>query len=195
MRRTAASRDDGEGGFTLIELLAVIAILGVISFALTEAVILGFKTTDAVTNDVTRSAGVQALRSYFTGDAQRADQASTLAISAPPCAAPSGDFLLYLSWTDQGTARDVSYSLDADTPPVAGQRELVRRSCTSGVTSDTRMLGHFDFDPAERLPVLAQCDPACSSPSQPATITLSILTNRPKDPLVAVDLTVRRRTT
>lgn len=197
MRRAAGSQRRDERGFTLIELLAVISILGIVSFALTEAVILGLKTTDAVTTDVARSAGVQALRSYFTGDAQRAKQAST---GDTTCAtsAPGMTVVLHLYWTDQSAAREVAYSLEDDGAAIAGQSELVRRTCTAaGVTLDKRRLGLIEFDPAGPPPLRAQCDdaPCPAALSAPSTITLTILTNRSRDPSVPVDLTVRRRTT
>ena len=208
MKRTAGRRTSDEGGFTLIELLAVIAILGVISFGLTEAVILGFKTTDAVTTDVTRFVGVQALRSYFTDDVRRADQAFDPGPAGDPCAT-SSDALLHLSWTEAGgTITDVAYSLEADSPAVAGQAQLVRWSCTTSGPPAKRMLGLLEFDPAGPAPVEALCaypgatPPGASTACQPlptdpepATITMRVLTNRPKDPPVPLELTVRRRTT
>lgn len=213
-------RRPAEGGFSLIELLAVISILGVVSFALTEAVILGFKTTDATVDDVSRSVAVQALQSYFTGDAQSADAVST-EDPAPTCSpVPEGVFL-HLAWTDQGRARDVSYALLPDGP--AGEVELIRRSWTGCGAPDTKMLGHFSFEPGGPPPVLALCDGTdCGAAAAgPETITIKIPTRRPQEATPAststtvagattttvvgttttattlppgVDLTVRRRT-
>jgi len=205
VKRTARCRTNDEGGFTLIELLAVIAILGVISFGLTEAVILGFKTTDAVTTDVTRFVGVEALRSYFTDDVRRADEVFNPGPEGDPCATSSDPFL-HLSWTEAGgTVTDVAYSLEADSPAVAGQAQLVRWSCATAGGKAKRMLGLLEFDPAGPAPVEALCTyPGASAATacqplptdlEPATVTLKVLTNRPKDPPVPLELTVRRRTT
>lgn len=206
MRTRSVGHGNGEGGFTLIELLAVVTILGIISFALTEALIVGFKTTDAVTTDVTRTVGIQALRSYFIGDGKRARQVST---GDTPCATaspPSVEVLLHLYSNDQGSATEVAYSLESDGPQV-GQRQIVRTSCAAGGSRDRRLLGTLEFDPAGPEPLIARCKPVraaatepdegpCpTAPGEPATITLRALTNRPKDPPVTVDLTVRRRTT
>jgi len=197
VRREAGRRGD-EGGFTLIELLAVISILGVISFTLAEAVILGFKTTDAVTTDITRFVGVQALRSYFTDDVRRAQKVSDPDPAAPACTA-SPEAFLSLSWTEEdGTLRVVVYSLESESPTIAGERQLVRWSCVATGAPEKRMLAFLEFDPARRLPVLALCDgiPCPSAAAEPAVVTLDILTNRPKDvDETSVELTVRRRAT
>lgn len=186
---TARGHEQGEGGFTLVELLAVVTILGLISFALTEAFIVGLRTTDANTDNLSRSVAVQALQSYFTGDAQSAKLVST--VDPAPVCAPSPGVFLHLSWTDAGATRDVSYSLDADPTPVAGERELVRWSCTAGGAPDKHMLGRLTFDPSGPQPVQALCDDAAcpAAPGTPDVIALRILTP------IALDLAVQRRAT
>jgi type II secretory pathway pseudopilin PulG len=193
----------GEGGFTLTELIAVVGIISVVGFLLTEAVIVGFKTTDATANDISRSTAVQALQSFFTGDAQSAKQVSR-ADPGAPCAPTPGGVFLHMSWTDRDTERDVSYSLEEDSPPIEGERELVRWSCIAGGPADKRMLGRFT-SAGTGLPVVALCDgaecPVDPTTPGPATITLKVLTNRPREaddsaaPAPGVELTVRRRTT
>ena len=198
MTRARPARRPDEAGFTLVELLAVIAILGVISFPLSQAFIVGLRTTDDNANNMARSVGVQALQSFFTPDAQSAALASQ-ADPEPRCAAAAApaDVFLHLSWTDQATARDVSYSLAADSPVVEGQRELIRWSCTAGGPAQKRMLGRFTFDPAGQLPVRALClltpattlVPCPAAPTAFEAVTLKVLTP------TEVDLTVRGRTT
>lgn len=180
-----------EAGFTLVELLAVIAILGVIGFALTEAVILGLRTTDNTAASSSRSVATQALSSYFTGDAQSADAVST----AEPVPCADGAVFLHLTWTDKGVTRAVSYGLD---PPEGPEQELKRWSCTGGVKdTNPKMLGHFSRNPDPSAPpVSARCDldPAepnpdlCQpTPRAPATITLEVQSDPP------LLLTVKRR--
>lgn len=183
-----------EAGFSLIELLAVIAILGVVSFALTESLILGFKTTDRTIGDVSRSAGVNTLEPYFTRDVQSAELVST----GDPTCAPDPVFL-HLTWTDEGAARASSYSL---VPPTGGEQDLVRWSCTGAGAPDRRVLGHFSHDPAGPPPLAVTCDEdpdpdadLCPvAPDKPATVTLAIQTDPSAVPGAATKLTVRRRT-
>jgi len=202
MSRQASLRHGDELGFTLVELLAVIAILGVISFTLTEAFVVGLKTTDANATDLSRSVAVQAAQSYFTDDVQSAKEVSRVDPPPTTCATAAGVFL-HLSWKDQGRARDVSYAVE---DAITGQAQLVRWSCTDGGSVDRKMLGLFTFEPP--LPQLAQCDGAAcpDAPGRPLTVTLRIPTDRPQEatgtsttsvpPLrPSVDLTVRRRTT
>lgn len=179
MRRLRApGRGRGDAGFTLVELLVVIAILGIIGYPLTESLILGLRTTDATAASSSRSVAIQALSSYFTGDAQSAE---TVLFTDSSCA--TQPVFLNLEWSDKMTTQKVSYSLD----PVSGpEQDLIRWSCTgTGGSPERRVLGHFSRGAdTTQPPVVASCAelPACR------TITLTF----PPDP--ALTLTVRRRT-
>lgn len=178
MRRLPAPGRDA--GFTLVELLVVIAMLGIIGYPLTESLILGLRTTDATAASSSRSVAIQALSSYFTGDAQSAETVSTTDSS---CA--TEPVFLHLEWSDKLTTQKVSYSLD----PVSGpEQDLIRWSCTgTGGSPERRVLGHFSRRAdATEPPVVASCAelPDCR------TITLRF----PLPPDPALTLTVRRRT-
>lgn len=191
-----------EGGFSLIELLVVVSVLGIISFVLTEAFILGLKTTDGITADVSNSVAVQALRSHFTGDAQKAKEVIASPDTPDTCAkddeGAARPVFLQLKWSEAGAARHVSYELDGGMPPAPGQAELVRWSCTgSSGAPDKRVLGYFEFSPGDK-PVEALCSPPPPPPTAVppcATVTMKILTNRAQNPAAPIELTVRRRIT
>lgn len=158
----------GQHGFSLTELLVVTTILGIIGFALTEAVILGLRTTDGTAASSSRSSATQALASYFTDDAHSAELVSN---TDPACAGQP--VLLRLTWTD-GVARTVSYGLD---PVVGDEQDLVRWSCIGSGSSDRKILGHFSSDRAvgSGPPVEVQCAGCPSAtPIAPASITLKV---------------------
>ena len=170
-----------EGGFTITELLVAIVILGIISVILTEAVILGLRTTDATAANTSRSVATQTLASYFTDDAQSASAVSTTDLS---CTA--SPVLLHLAWTDQGVNRDVSYALE---PPAGREQTLVRWSCTGDGDPTRKVLGHFSGDGA--APVAVRCDegPCPSTPGSPAPARVAVEI----DGTPPLTVTVRRR--
>lgn len=187
MRGGRPARSRGEAGFTLVEVLVVTVILGVIGFVLTEAIILGLKTTDGTAANSSRSVATQALASFFTDDAQSADTVST---ADTACA--TEPVFVHLAWTDHGVARSVSYSLD---PATGDDQDVIRWSCTGAGSPDRRILGHFTRaqGAAAVEPVVVHCGtPLVDCPATPsvapATITLDIAAAPP------VSLTVRRRT-
>jgi prepilin-type N-terminal cleavage/methylation domain-containing protein len=185
-------RGQHEAGFSLVELIVVVAILGVISSVLTEALILGLRTTDGTIANVSRAAGVQILEPYFTADAHSAEVVWT--DPTPTCA--SGPAFVHLRWTESGSVvRTVGYGLD---PAVGPDQELVRVSCVASGPPERKVLGHFTHDPAGPQPVSVACD-AGPCPTVPgaavATVTLLIQVDPSPAPPAPISLTVRRRLT
>jgi prepilin-type N-terminal cleavage/methylation domain-containing protein len=172
-------RQRPEIGFTLAELLVVTVILGIILFPLTESVILGLKTTTATANRVSGSLAAETIGSFFFGDVH---SATSVATTATGCATADAGVFLHLGWKDQGTATDVSYALD----PQGGGQDLVRLKCADGGTAESRVLGHFNFDPA----VVVTCSPTCTAPT---SVILSIRTD--PNAVAPTVLTAQRRTT
>jgi len=184
-------RRPSEAGFTLVEVLVTVAILGVISFALTESIILGLRTTDDTAGRISAAATVHALSSYFTRDTQSAEEVS---VTDSDCAPADPGVFLHLRWTELGavgggTTR-VSYALD---PPAGREQDVIRWMCTAGSTGpDRRVLGHLSHLGAAAA-LSASCDgaPCPTEPGVPARVTLSVNAEPAAPPTV---LTVRRRT-
>ena len=191
MRPNLGQRRGQQGGFTLVEVLVVVVILGIIGFPLTEAVIIGFRTTDGTIANVSRSSAVELLSSSFTSDAQNAD---VVAATGSSCTtvdpADLAGVFLSLTWTDQATPKAASYAL---VPPAGGEQDLVRLSCVNAGPARRQILGHFSHDPASPPPVIAACPPTpCNAASK--TVTLHVQFDPSASPTPSVDITVRRRT-
>ena len=195
-RLRSRARLTSQRGLTLVELLAAITILGVISFALTESIIVGLRTTDGTAANISGSIGTQSAASYFSGDAQSADEVSNGWTGCPGTADPGGVFL-HMGWTDQDdlgatTTRSVNYAFDPPSP-TATEMQLIRWSCDgiSGAAS-SRNLGLFTRKVDDPLPVSVTCDgvPCPVTPAAPDQITMTIKSH-PTHP--ANDITVTRR--
>lgn len=187
----------GEEGFTLTELLVTIVIVGVIGSTLTGAVILGFRTTDATGARVARSSAIQALTSYFTEDAQRAQTVTVLASPAvaEPAGCATGDEgrFLRLDWADGSDARTVVYALD---PPTGTAHQLTRWVCVGAGGPVAQNLGRFVHADGAGLPVVAECVVATCVPDvagTPEAVTLLIQSDPSAGAAAPARLTVRRR--
>lgn len=107
MNRTSKRSSRGQAGMTLVELLVTIVILGVISFALTQSIILGFRTTEGTGDRVSNSNATQAISKAITGDGQSAQQIFSTDSPDPAqrCFDDTGVVelieLLHLRWTDR----------------------------------------------------------------------------------------------
>lgn len=146
-----------EDGATLIELLAAVVILGIISAALTESIILGLRTTEATERTVSGSLDRQLASAYFYGDVQSSDDVSTNPGGACPGATPV-DVKVTLRWTDAGVNKAASYAVDP------GQRRLLRRYCENGTLSvQNTVAGSLA---AADPPVTVTCVPA-GTPADP----------------------------
>jgi prepilin-type N-terminal cleavage/methylation domain-containing protein len=108
----------GEAGFTLAELLVSVVILTIIGGALTEATILGLRTTGRTADRIAESSDAQLVSTWFSTDVQSAQTVETQ-VQDPACDVSP---LLRLTWTDQGVAHVVSYAYSS-----GAEKQLVRR--------------------------------------------------------------------
>jgi prepilin-type N-terminal cleavage/methylation domain-containing protein len=202
-------------GVTLIELLVAIAILGIISVPLGNALITFFQHTDETTNRLSESHDAQIAAAYFTqdvGSIGRRDWtaapfplAQSVEVNVPatgglyPCGTDgTPDAAARLLWDDPSAAQTpsvirVAYVVET----VSGASELHRIKCVGASTtpvSDLVLIHNLSsVDPV-------QCSTACTGTSGqpvPQTVTLVVHIQVPSsgDPILTVTLTGQRRQT
>ncbi len=124
-------RAGAEAGFTLVELLAAIAVLGVISVALSTAVLVTYRTLDQTSLRVAGSTDAQFVSIYLPSDIASADSA-TDSVTTPglACIGATNIKLQLTSAINLGalTAGVVIYWVD----PVGKSFQLVRSVCVNG---------------------------------------------------------------
>lgn len=114
---------------TLVELLVVIALMGIVVPALTSAVFLGLRTTDATVASLSDSRNRQILPSLFTRDVQSAGTVDTDS-SVNTCLNAGDTLIVRLSWTETPVSGSPVRQVAAwVTRTVAGDKMLERRSC------------------------------------------------------------------
>lgn len=160
-------------GLTLIELLVAVVILGIIVTVMSQAIILGLKTTDAMTQKVAESADTSLVTSYFVTDVQSAQDIST---SDATC---GGAPVVRSKWTDVGSpsaaSDDITYIGAYLTQTVDGERQLIRVLCrqASGEpgfteTSRTPVIHNLSTTTAPQVICPVSCD------GTPSSVTLTI---------------------
>ncbi len=126
------SRDSRDDGFTLAELLIAITVLGIIAPVMAGAIVLGLKMTTSTSGQLAASHNRQQLAGFFTSDVQSAVTiADETSADTTTCMAAGQTLVGRFSWTDVdataiSTARVVTYV----TATVAGEKQLIRNSCT-----------------------------------------------------------------
>ena len=160
-----------EEGFTLVELLISTVILAVIFGAVTEAMIVGLRTTDSTDQRLRESVDGQLASAYFARDVQAAAQ--IVPDMKSPCS--SSVARVTFTWTDPvdgTTAKAAAYVLAG--PPSAGadERVLTRQYCENGVLKASKDLARY-LAPSG-TPVSLSCSTACTSVPAPATVTMSL---------------------
>ena len=117
-------------GFTLVELLITSIIVGIVTFAVGTALLIGIKTTFETGERLGQSNSSQQLGQYLLPDIASAAPGGVNTLPGAPfgCSgpAPAGPSVLALSWTDEftGSATRAVYRYEAP--------DLVRYACTPG---------------------------------------------------------------
>lgn len=127
------SRDRAhDEGFTLIELLFVVVILGVVVPALTAAIFIGLRTTDATQNRLISNHDAQLVSVYLPADLQSVGNAAGFVTGDSQCSGMTN--LLRLHWTATETlGQPVNYDAAYAIIHVGSEWQLKRFYCVSNV--------------------------------------------------------------
>ncbi|MFA5890348.1 MAG: prepilin-type N-terminal cleavage/methylation domain-containing protein [Actinomycetota bacterium] len=149
-------------GFTLVELVITMVILGIIGAAISTAIVVGLRTTDATQTRLAQSHDRQMTPAFFITDVQSSDDVS---LSDTTC---SGVIpVVRFQWTDQGVVKVAAYAIVA----AENERQLRRYYCEDSVVINTSSVVHNLSVSVN--PVLV-CTPACPGTSTPSKVTLTI---------------------
>jgi len=133
-----------EAGFTLVEVLMTVAILGIISLPLTNAMVVGLRTSDRTASVLVTSADRQMLANYLPPDALSATGGTTGAGTG--CLNPSGARVLLLTWSEttliQPSIVTKTYASDYRLVPVGTTNKLVRDRCEVGTAAEEVTVAH-----------------------------------------------------
>jgi len=130
-----------EAGFTLVEMLMTVAILGIITLPLTNAMVIGLRSSDRTAKVLVTSADRQMLTNYLSPDALSATGATTSAAASGGCLAADGTRVVLLTWSEwTGVATD--YASDYRLVPVGTTNRLVRDRCVAGSTAEEVTVAH-----------------------------------------------------
>lgn len=156
-----------------------VAIMGIISYALTESVIQALRTTDGTTFRYAESLDAQTLAVSFVTDIQGSESVEAPAAQGGDCAGSTTP-LLRVERTDSGVQKMATYTLEA---PSAVERHLIRRYCekdlkTTGpanplafVLVREHVVANF-VAPAGPDPTLTCAPGPCGA--HPRTVTMSV---------------------
>jgi prepilin-type N-terminal cleavage/methylation domain-containing protein len=130
-----------EAGLTLTELLVAIAVLGIIILPLTNAIVVGLRTSDHTAAVLVTSADRQMLTNYLPPDALSATAATANGAAAGGCVTASGTRVVLLTWSEFSGSL-TSYASDYRLVPVGTGNKLVRDRCVAGATAEEVTVAH-----------------------------------------------------
>jgi prepilin-type N-terminal cleavage/methylation domain-containing protein len=139
-----------EAGFTLVEMLMAVAVMGIITLPLTNAMVVGLRTSGKTANILVASADRQLLANYLPPDALSASSATSDAAS-PGCASPAGTRVVLLTWSEF-TGTVTTFASDYRLVPAGTTTKLVRARCVAGGVAEEVTVAH---DVAGATPTIA----------------------------------------
>jgi prepilin-type N-terminal cleavage/methylation domain-containing protein len=165
-----------QGGFTLVELLVTIAITTVVTGALTEALIIGLRTTDSTNETLAETADAELVTTYLATDVQSARLVDKTALDESCGGSVAGvTQVLRLGWADNGVDQLVSYAYRAEPSSQPPTRQLVRRHCTVsalGTTLEDEQVLARSLSASTATTV--SCAPASACSPLPLVVTLTL---------------------
>jgi prepilin-type N-terminal cleavage/methylation domain-containing protein len=147
MSRTVLDRS--EAGYTLVEILMAIAVTAIIVAPLTNAMVVGLRTSGRTATVLVTSADRQMLANYLPLDALSAKSATVDSLPTG-CLDVDGTRVVLMTWNEfDGTT--TSYAADYRLVPVGTQNTLVRYWCVLGSPAELVTVAH-DVAPAPDIP-------------------------------------------
>ncbi len=129
-----------EAGFTLVEMLMVVAVLGIIIVPLTNAMFVGFRTSDRTARVLVTSADRQMLTNYLPPDALSAT-AATVDPAATGCLTADGTRVILLTWREWDGS-PTEYASDYRLVPTGTHTALVRNRCVLTSMAEQVVVAH-----------------------------------------------------
>jgi prepilin-type N-terminal cleavage/methylation domain-containing protein len=170
MERVRARRNDD--GFTLIELVLTVAIIGVVTTALTGVIISYLKTTVDTQSRLTESHDVQFAAAYWQRDVASIgvrgwdSTSKTFPLQqsvdvTPTCGLPAGTTVVTLAWSEytslDSTVTPTTVTVSYVAQPDGAGYDLFRVRCTGSTVDSTVEVTHS----LNALPTKS-CDVSCS---------------------------------
>jgi prepilin-type N-terminal cleavage/methylation domain-containing protein len=162
-----------ESGFTLIELLIAVAILGIIIFPVSMAMVTGLTTSIDAQQRLSASRSPLFTSAFFAKDAQSAARNGITTGGAPACGT-TGTNVISFTWQTTNAAGAVlhSYKVSYVLLGSGETQRMARAYCIDGTVHDTGTLAPVvgSASPA----ATATCTPGCTSGQIPRSITLTV---------------------
>jgi prepilin-type N-terminal cleavage/methylation domain-containing protein len=131
-----------EAGFTLIEMLMAVAVLGIIGLPLTNAMVVGLRTSDRTAKVLVTSADRQMLTNYLPPDALSATVATNEGAATGGCLTADGTRVVLLNWSEFDGAFTTTYASDYRLIPGTTANRLVRDRCVAGSAANEITVAH-----------------------------------------------------